>query len=94
MRKDQYVIKNCYKQPIVMNKTFHNRNNIKLDSAISFDERGNATPHGITCLNPRVCEAALCNYIKLKSACRGNFESDLWYFMQEFDRLLVKALRD
>lgn len=39
MRKDQYVIKNAYRRPIVFNKLTHSRNFIKLEDQTSqFDD--------------------------------------------------------
>ena len=92
MRKDQYVIKNIYKQPIVFTKITRSRSYIKLDEEISFNEEGYCVPTGVSCINPKICEAALCNYEKLKQSSYGNFESDLWFFMYDFDNLLKKAL--
>lgn len=94
MRKDQYVIKNIYKQPIVFTKITRSRSYIKLDEEISFNEEGYCVPTGVSCINPKICETALCNYEKLKQSSYGNFESDLWFFMYDFDNLLKKALED
>lgn len=94
MRKDQYVIKNAYRQPIVMTKLTRSKHYIKLDDKITFDKDGYCVPNGVTCIDPRICEATLCNYEKLKQISEGNFESDLWYFMYDFDILLEKALKD
>jgi hypothetical protein len=41
-----------------------------------------------------VCSAVLCNYSKLKAAGEGNFMSDTWYFMEDFDRICGHALAD
>jgi len=65
-----------------------------LDDYVTFDAKGNCVPHGVSCLNPKICEAALCNYEKLKIASEGDFYSDLWFFMYEFDRIKDLALRD
>lgn len=94
MRKDQYVIKNAYRQPIVTTKLTRTKYFPKLDENITFDKDGYCIPTGVTCIDPRICETALCNYAKLKQVSEGNFESDLWYFMFDFDQLLEKALKD
>ena len=94
MRKDQYLIKNAYRQPIILNKITRGRSYIKLDDDVIVDKNGNCAPQGVSCLNPEVCSATLCNYNKLKQTAWGNFESDLWYFMYDFDNLCEKALAD
>lgn len=94
MRKDQYVIKNAYKQPIIFNKITRNKHYIKLEDYITFDENGFCVPHGVTCINPIICSTTLCNYEKLKQASYGKFESDLWFFMYDFDILYKKAMKD
>lgn len=94
MRKEQYAIRDAYRQPIGCTKTTRSRNYIKLDDNITFDDEGYCVPEGVTCIDPRICSAALCNYDKLKQMSQGNFESDLWFFMYDFDILLEKALKD
>lgn len=94
MRKDQYVIKNAYRQPIAFNKITRSKSYIKLDEDVSFDEEGYCVPTGVSCIDPRICSAALCNYNKLKQSSQGNYESDLWFFMYDFDNLCKKALED
>jgi hypothetical protein len=41
-----------------------------------------------------VCSAVLCNYSKLKAAGEANFTSDTWYFMENFDDVCGRALKD
>jgi hypothetical protein len=67
MRKDQYVIKNAYRRPVVPNKITRSKNIIKLDDkTYRFDEEGYPIPEGISLLDPAVCSAILCNYSRLK----------------------------
>lgn len=94
MRKDQYVIKNAYRQPITMTKLTRGKHYHKLDGDVEIDKKGNCVPIGITCVSPEICEITLCNYNKLKQASYGQFESDLWCFMYDFDVLLDKTLKD
>jgi hypothetical protein len=47
---------------------------------------------GASLLNYKVCSAVLCNYSKLKAAGEGEFMSDTWYFMLDFDAVSGKAL--
>ena len=95
MRKDQYVIKNAYRRPIVPNKLTRSTHVIMLpDETSSFDEEGYPIPKGISLLNPVVCSAILCNYSRLKEDSFDRFEGDLYYLMLAFDEIADKALKE
>ena len=95
MRKDQYVIKNAYRAPIVFNKLTRSSHFIELtDNTHSFDENGYPIPEGFSLMNPKVCEAILCNYSKLKQDSWDRFEGDTWYMLYDFERICDKALED
>lgn len=49
---------------------------------------------GVSLLDPKVCSAILCNYSKLKASGDGNFMTNTWYIMEDFDNLCTRALRD
>ena len=94
MRKDQYVLKNSYYQPIVCQKLTRSKNTIPLDEDFEFDEDGFVIPKGVSLCDPKVCSAILCNYSKCIQDCDGQFEKDLWYLMQDFDKIADVALKD
>ena len=95
MRKDQYVIKNAYRRPIVPNKLTRSTHVIILpDETSSFDEEGYPIPKGVSLLNPVVCSAILCNYSRLKEDSFDRFEGDLYYLMLAFDEIADKALKE
>ena len=95
MRKDQYVIKNAYRRPIVPNKLTRSTHVIMLpDETSSFDEEGYPIPKGVSLLNPVVCSAILCNYSKLKEDSYDRFEGDLYYLMLAFDEIADRALKE
>ena len=96
MRKDQYVIKNAYRRPIVPNKLTRSTHVIMLpDETSSFDdEDGYPIPKGVSLLDPVVCSAILCNYSRLKEDSYDNFEGDLYYLMLAFDEIADKALKE
>ena len=96
MRKDQYVIKNAYRRPIVPNKLTRSTHVIMLpDETSSFDdEDGYPIPKGVSLLDPVVCSAILCNYSKLKEDSYDRFEGDLYYLMLDFDEIADKALKE
>lgn len=92
MRKDQYIIKNAYKKPVIPTKLIHSRSYIKLDEEISFDKEGYCVTKGISLLDPKVCSAILCNYSKLKQDSWDQQEADTWYLIYDFDKISEKAL--
>ena len=95
MRKDQYVIKNAYRRPIVPNKLTRSTHvTILPDETSSFDEDGYPIPKGVSLLNPVVCSAILCNYSRLKEDSYDRFEGDLYYLMLAFDEIADKALKE
>lgn len=94
LRKDQYLIKNAYRGPIVFKKLTRSRSTVPLDEKITFDEQGYPVSSGVSLLDPAVCSAILCNYSRLKQDSWGNFEDDLWYIMEDFDNISAEALKD
>ena len=92
LRKDQYVIKNAYRKPIVPIKLIHSKQKVSLDGKISINKNGEISYSGFTFLNPEICEAVLCNYSKLKQDSSENFENDTWYMIYDFENLCDKAL--
>ena len=93
LRKDQYVIKNAYRRPIVFTQAMHStKHYIPLDGEVSIGKDGLPVSKGITLLDPKVCSAILCNYSKLKQDSWGNFESDTWYLIYDFENICDKAL--
>ena len=93
LRKDQYVIKNAYRRPIVFTQVQHSsRNFIPLDGEVTIGKDGLPISNGITLLDPKVCSAILCNYSRLKQDSWGNFESDTWYLIYDFENICDKAL--
>ena len=95
MRKDQYLIKNAYRRPIVFNKLTRSRNFTELpDKTCRFDADGYPIPEGVSLLDPAVCSAILCNYSRLKQDSSDQFEGDLYYLMDSFDEIADVALKD
>lgn len=92
LRKDQYIIKNAYRKPIIMTKSLKSKNFIPLDGELYIDENGDVCSKGITLADPKVCSAILCNYSQLKQDSWGNFEADTYYVIEEFERICDMAL--
>ena len=82
MRKEQYIIKNAYRVPVTAMKINHSKTIVPLeDKTCRLDENGYPIPEGISLLDPKVCEAILQNYSKLKEDSWDHFDSDTWYLM-------------
>lgn len=92
-RKDQYIIKNAFKRPVVVSQVTHSDNWIPLKGEEGIDENGNVWYKGISLLNPKICSAILCNYSKLKQDSWGVFHTDTWYLMESFDNISSIALK-
>ncbi len=93
-RKDQYVIKQHRKPPVQAMHLVHSEHYITLPDETWIDEDDNVVAEGVTLTNPLVCSIILCNYSKLRQNCYGDFFSDTWYLMEEFDKVSLRALRD
>lgn len=94
LRKDQYVLKDAYRKPIIPKNITRSKHFIPLESDFSFDDDGFVVPEGVSLCDPKVCSAILCNYSLMKQESWGEFEKDLWYLMQEFDEVADAALKD
>ena len=95
LRKDQYIIKNAYRRPIVFTQAVRSSKNfIPLDGEITIGDDGRVRSTGVTLVDPEVCSAILCNYSRLKQDSWGNFESDTWYLIYDFEQICDKALAD
>ena len=93
MRKDQYIIKNCFRQPVILNKFTKSNYSIPLeDKTCLFDDDGYPILEGISLMDPKVCEAILCNYSRLKQESYDRFDGDTWYLVYDFELLCEKAL--
>ena len=94
LRKDQYVIKNAYRKPIIFTQPVKSRNFVPLEGEITLDADKFCVSHGVTLVDPAVCSAILCNYSQLKQDSWGNFETDTWYLIYDFEEICEKALEE
>ena len=95
MRQDQYVLKGAYKPPITMTRITKNTNQIDLSEQITINENGDPVNNCLISLfNPQHICGILCNYSKLKEDSWGHFENNWWFFMEDFDDLTDRALKD
>ena len=54
LRKDQYIIKNAYRRPIIMTKGLKSKNFIPLEGELYIGEDGDVYSKGITLADPKV----------------------------------------
>ena len=94
LRKDQYILKDAYRKPIVLKNVTHSRHFTPLEDDFSFDDEGYVVPEGVSLCDPKVVSAILCNYSLLKQESWGEFERDLWFLMYDFDEVADAALKD
>lgn len=92
MRKDQYIIKDAYRKPLVPKSVVRSKFDTQLIDTTTIGEDGFAVPGGVSLVDPKVCSAILCNYSKLKGDAEGRFSGDLWYLIESFDAVSTKAL--
>lgn len=93
MRKDQYIIKNTFKPPIVFKKLTRSRPKpIELPWNEWMDSNGKVCYSGISFLDPNVISLILQYYNKLKEGSRSKFDGDTWYLIQDFTALMERAL--
>lgn len=95
MRKDQYVIKNAFKQPIILTKVVRNfGKKLHLNENITINEKGEPENSGLISLfNPTHISCLLCNYTNLKKEVSGKIENDFYYLINDFQKLIQKTLR-
>ena len=94
LRKDQYILRDAYRKPIIPKNITRSKHFIPLESDFSFDDEGYVVPEGVSLCDPKVVSAILCNYSLMKQESWGEFEKDLWYLMEEFDEVADAALKD
>lgn len=98
-RKDQYFLKNAYQQPITPKKITRVRA-VKVLPSKEWVEHGEnfadlrVCYEGASLLNPKAISATLCDYSRLKEAGDGNHFDEIWYYMEDFDRICDVALKD
>ena len=99
MHKDQYIIKNAYRRPIVLSQSSHTSASlIPLNSEEWVEYDDNDIPDircsGVSFLNKKVVSEVLQVFPALKAHSTTDFQNDLWYFCQDFEKLLEEALED
>jgi hypothetical protein len=70
-------------------------NKIDLSEKRYIDEEGNPQSTGlVSFFNPDHIAAILRNYNALKIETRGKYQNDFYYMIEDFDKLMARALDD
>jgi predicted Zn-ribbon and HTH transcriptional regulator len=95
MRKDQYVIKNIFKQPMYSRNLIKTLTRTNLDEKITINAAGNVESTGIINIyNPAHVVILLCNYAGLKMETYDDFNSDIKWMLIDFENIVDKALKE
>lgn len=92
MRKDQYIIKNAFRQPVQSGFSLSGRPITHLEENTYLSPNGEIIAEGISFCNPKIITEILANYSHLKEDSHDRFLDDTWYMMQDFDELCGRAL--
>ena len=95
MRKDQYEIKKAYKPIIYTSNPLKSAPKLDLYEKITIDDKGQVHSNGvINFYDEKHISAILCNYSKLKEDAWEKVQSDIKWFMEDFDALVDAAIKD
>ena len=94
MHQDQYILKNDYYKPIRAVNAIKSFTSIDLSETITISATQEPQSNGlITFFNPAHISAILTNYSALKEDAYGNFKSDAYFMLEDFDALVDSALK-
>ena len=94
MRKDQYILKNAYYQPIHVTNLTRSFPYIPLIEEITVDSTGHLNINGFSLLIPEHVSIVLCNYCKIKQDTWDRFDSDARYIITDLENLIEKHIKD
>ena len=93
MRKDQYILKNAFYQPMATMPSPKTPHYIEITGHKWIDENGEPQSNELVSLfNPLHISALLCNYNLFNFEFQGKFQSDFYYLFEEFKSLMEKVL--
>ena len=94
MRKDQYILKNAYYQPIQVTNLTRSFSHIPLIEEINVLPNGALDINGFSLLVPSHVSIVLCNYSKIKQDTWDRFDSDARYVITDLENLIEAHIRD
>lgn len=93
MRRDQYVLKNIFSPNAVIASSAKGINKVDLSEHCWVDEDGEPQSDGlVSFFYPHHINAILSNYHALKLEVKRRYNSDFYFLMEDFDKVMKKAL--
>lgn len=93
MRRDQYVLKNIFSPNAVISSSAKGINKVDLSEHCWVDENGEPQSDGlVSFFYPHHINAILSNYHALKLEVKRRYNSDFYFLMEDFDKVMKKAL--
>ena len=94
LRKDQYIIREANRKTVQSHGS-GTKSHHSLLGSIEVDADGNCISKGVTLIDPVCISAILCSYEELEDMTKSaNPASDIWCLMEDFNKLLRKALKE
>ena len=94
MRQQQYIIKESFQPPVRIQKNSFALDNITYDEKLYITEDDDVAAESgyLTLTNPTHVSLLLCNYSNLKQDSYGNFNNDMNYILEDFEKLVDQTL--
>lgn len=93
-RKQQYMLKGSFYQPITPTNISRSINNVSLDETIKLTPDGEIDITGFSFLVPEHISAVLCSYSKIKEEVWDKFTCDAYYMIIDLENLVDEVLKD
>lgn len=92
MRKEQYLIKDAFRQPIQPKTCFIKKWPTVLEDKTYLNENDEVVPLGVSLCSPKICSIILCNYSRFKEDSEDRLDTDLHYLISSFEDIATIAL--
>lgn len=93
MRRDQYVLKMLFRQPISFSHTEGSFHDFNVSGQAYLNEKGEPeSTESVSFFDPTHIACLLKYYSSLKQSAEGRFQGDLYYIMESLDDLIKKVL--
>lgn len=93
LRKDQYILKNSYYQPMQKKNITRTFFEIPLKESITITKEQGLNIEGFSLLISKHVSILLCNYLKLKQSSWNRLNSDIRWVLIDLENLITKHLK-
>lgn len=94
MRKDQYVLKNAFYQPIHISNPTKSFSEFPVYEKVTINDKGGVDIEGFSLMRPEHVSTVLCNYSKIKQDTWDRFNSDSHWVIVDLENLIEKHIKD